>query len=106
MISRGVEISIVGGGGEMVRALFQSPEVEERWFVCYTLVIFFLLFFCNHAGFVLRYKQPHAALAIERKQTYKQLPRPASPLHGKNQGPQIHRKSRPRLEPKIKTSDK
>jgi len=26
MISRGVEISIAGGGGEMVRA-------EERWFV-------------------------------------------------------------------------
>ena len=29
MISRGVEISIAGGGGEMVRVL--SPEVEERW---------------------------------------------------------------------------
>jgi len=31
MISRGVEISIAGGGGEMVR-------VEERWFVSYPLV--------------------------------------------------------------------
>ena len=35
MISRGVEISIAGGGGEMVRGL--------------SLRHFFFCFFCNHA---------------------------------------------------------
>jgi len=49
MISRGVEISIAGGGGEMVRG--------------YLFVVFF---FCNHAFIVFRYKKPHAALAMER----------------------------------------
>jgi len=39
MISRGVEISIAGGGGEMVR-------------VAYFSVVFFC-FFCNHGLFVL-----------------------------------------------------
>jgi len=40
MISRGVEISITGGGGEMVRA--------------HPLVVFlFFFFFCNHALIVL-----------------------------------------------------
>jgi len=41
MISRGVEISIAGGGEEMVRA--------------YLLVVlfFFFFFFCNHAFIVL-----------------------------------------------------
>jgi len=39
MISCGVEISIAGGGEEMVRA--------------YPLVVFFSFFFCNHALFVL-----------------------------------------------------
>jgi len=53
MISPGVEISIAGGGGEMVRA--------------YLLVVsFFFLFFFNHAFIVFRYKKPHAALAMER----------------------------------------
>jgi len=56
MISRGVESSIAGGVGEMVRS--------------YLLVVFFLFsfffFFCNHAFIVSRYKKPHAALAIER----------------------------------------
>jgi len=36
---------------------FQSPEVEEKWFVFYPLVIFSVsFFFCNHALFVLRTK--------------------------------------------------
>ena len=52
MISRGVEISIAGGGGEMVRVL--------------SLGRFFLFFFCDHAFIVFRYKEPHAALAMER----------------------------------------
>jgi len=51
MISRCVEISIAGGGEEMVRA--------------YLLGLFFF-FFCNHAFIVSRYKKPHAALAMER----------------------------------------
>jgi len=32
----------------------------------YRLVIFHFFFFCNHAFIVLRYKKPHAALAMER----------------------------------------
>ena len=53
MISRGVEISIAGGGGEMV------PEPISWSFSLFC-------FFCNHAFIVLRYKKPHAALAMER----------------------------------------
>jgi len=53
MISRGVEISIAGGGGEKVRVL------SLRRF-------FFFSFFCNHAFIVFRYKKPHAALAMEK----------------------------------------
>jgi len=52
IISRGVEISIAGGGGEKVRGL--------------SLGRFFFSFFCNHAFIVFRYKKPHAALAMER----------------------------------------
>ena len=52
MISRRVEISIAGGGGEMVRVL--------------SLGRFFSFIFCNHAFIVLRYKKPRAVLAIER----------------------------------------
>ena len=45
-ISRGVEISIAGRGGEMVRGLSLPPFFS-----------FFLLFW-NHALFVSRYKKP------------------------------------------------
>jgi len=54
MISRGVEISIARGGGEMVRVLSFG-----RFFV-------FFLFFCNHVFIVLRYKKLHAALAMAK----------------------------------------
>jgi len=91
MISRGVEISVAGGGGEMVRG--------------YPLVLFFsffsLFFFCNHVLFLSRYKKPYAALAMKRKKPINAIPPPASPLHGKNQTPRVHRKSPPRLAPKI-----
>ena len=40
MISRGVEISIAGGGGEMVRA--------------YLLVVVFFFFFCNQIGIMFK----------------------------------------------------
>jgi len=53
MSSRGVEISIAGGGGEMVR----GP-------ISWSFSFFF--FFCNHAFIVFRYKRPYAALAMER----------------------------------------
>jgi len=43
MISRGVDISIAGGGGEMVRVLFLGRLVFS---------FFFSFFFCNHALFV------------------------------------------------------
>jgi len=52
MISRGVQISIAGGEGEMVRG--------------YLLVVFFVVFFVIMRSLFLRYKKPHAALAIER----------------------------------------
>ena len=48
MMSCGVEISIAGGGGEMVLA-------PIHW-----------SFFCNHAFIVFRYKKPHAALVMEK----------------------------------------
>ena len=55
MISRGVEISIAGGGGEIVRA-----------YLLVDIFFFFFFFFCNHVFIVFRYKKPHAALAMER----------------------------------------
>ena len=51
IISRGVEISIAGGGGEMV-----SRPISWSFFS-----LLFLLFFCNHALFVSRSKKPYAA---------------------------------------------
>jgi len=87
MISRGVEISIAGGGEEMVLANL--------------LVVFVFVFFCNHALFVSRYKKPYAVLVMKRKKPINAIPPPASPLHGKNQTPRVHRKSPPRLAPKI-----
>jgi len=86
MISRGVEISITRGGGEMVR---------ER--ISWSL----FFFFCDHGLFVSRYKKPYAALAMKRKKPINANPPPASPLHGINQTPPVHRKSLPRLAPKI-----
>jgi len=75
--------------------------------VAYFLVIFFFFlsfffffFFCNHAFIVSRYKKPHAALAIEKTKPINANPPPASPRHGKNQTPGVHRKSPPRLAPK------
>jgi len=41
MISRGVEISIAGGGGEMVRVEERS-FMEARWFVPIPWLLFFL----------------------------------------------------------------
>jgi len=87
MTSRGVEISIAGGVVAMVRAL--------------SLGRFFSFFFCNHALFVSRYQKPYAALAMKRKKPISAIPPPAPPLHGKNQTPRVHRKSPPRLAPKI-----
>ena len=60
MISRGVEISIAGGGGEMVHVLSLGP-----------FFFFFFFFFCNHVFIVLRYKKPHAGLAMERTKPIK-----------------------------------
>jgi len=50
MISRGVEISIAGGEGEMVCVLSHGR--------------FFLFFFLFYHIFVVRYKNSHAALAM------------------------------------------
>jgi len=61
----------------------------------------FFHFFLNHALYVSRYKKPYAVLAMKRKKPINANPPPASPLHGKNQTPGLHRKSPPRLAPKI-----
>jgi len=57
MISSGVEISIAGGGREMVRGLSLGHCL-----------------FRNHACIVFRYKKPHAALAMERTKPVNQKP--------------------------------
>ena len=62
---------------------------------------FFFFLFCNHALFVSRYKKPYAALAMKRKKPINAIPPPASPIHRKNETPRVHRKSLPRLAPKI-----
>jgi len=54
MISRGVEISIAGGGGEMVRG-----PISWSFF-------YFFLFFVIMRSLFFKYKKPHAALAMER----------------------------------------
>ena len=53
MISRGVEISIAGGGGEMVR-------VDISW-------SFFFFFFVIKSLLCLKVQKTHAALALEIK---------------------------------------
>jgi len=50
---------------------------------------------------VSRYKKPYAAQAMKRKKPINAKPPPASPLHGKNETPRMHRKNLPRLAPKI-----
>jgi len=53
MISRGVEISIAGGGGEMVRGIPLSS--------------FFFFFFVIKSLLCLKVQKTHAALAMEIK---------------------------------------
>jgi len=54
MISRGVEISIAGRGGEMVRGLSIGRFLP------------FFFFFFNNVLIVLMYKKLHGALAIAK----------------------------------------
>jgi len=56
MISRGVEISIAGGGGEMVR-------VDISWFSLF----FFFFFFVIKSLLCLKVQKTHAELAMEIK---------------------------------------
>ena len=58
MISRGVEISIAGGGGEMVRVLSLG-----RFFIFFI----FLSFFVFKSLLCLKVQKTHAALAMEIK---------------------------------------
>jgi len=88
MISRGVEISIARGGEEMVGDLSLGRFL-------------FFFFFCNLAFIISGDKKPCAALAMEKTKPINANPPPASPLDGKNQTPRLHRKSLPRLAPKI-----
>jgi len=62
MISRGVEISIAGRGGEIVRG-------PIAWLFSFFFFFFFFslfFFYYYHAFIVFMYKKPHAALAMER----------------------------------------
>jgi len=93
---------------------FQSRELEERWFACLSLRRFFLSFFyfsffCFFSFFfiIMRYLfYVHKVLcsaSYQEKKTYEpNVFPPASPCHGKNQTPRIHRKSPPHLAPKTK----
>jgi len=58
MISRGVEISIAGGGGGMVRSLSLG---------CFFLFFLFLFFFLIKSLLCLKVQKTHAALAMEIK---------------------------------------
>ena len=60
MISGGVEISIAGGGGEMVCVLSLG-----RFFFLF-FFFFFFFFFVIMRSLFFRYKKPHVALAMER----------------------------------------
>jgi len=84
---------------KVLRWLREDP-ISWLFFFSFFLFFFFSFFF-NHALFVSRYKKPYAALAMKRKKTINAIPPPTSPLHGKNQTPRVHRKSLPRLAPKI-----
>jgi len=59
MISPGVEISIAGGGGEMVHVLSLG-----RFF-------FFLFFFCNHAFIVSKIPKASCSASYGENKTYK-----------------------------------
>ena len=91
IISCGVEISIAGGGEEMVRVL------SLGWFF-----ELFLSFYCNHAFIVLGTKSLMQRELYENKNLQIQISnRLLHLLMGKNQIPGNHRKSPPRLAPKI-----
>jgi len=89
-MTRGVEISITGGVVAMVRG-------PTSWL--------FFLFLCLHffSSCVICFKVQKALCntSHEETKTYKQVPQPTSPLHGKDQTPRVHTKSPPRLAPKI-----
>jgi len=74
MISRSVQISIAGGGGEMFRA-------------CLVVVFFFFFLFCNNELFVSRYKQPGVARAMKSKKTINANHRPFHFFMGKFKQP-------------------
>jgi len=61
MISRGVEISIAGGGGEMVRAYLL---VVFHFFI---LFYFYFYFFLINSLLCLKIQKTHAARAMEIK---------------------------------------
>ena len=88
------------GRVEIVCECRGGEEVCEKRGLSLCRFLFFF-FFCNHALFVSRYKKPYAVLAVKRKKPINAIPPPASPLHGKNQTPRVHRKCLPRLAPKI-----
>jgi len=81
---------------------FQSPEVEERWFVGLSLgrFFFFFFFFFDIMCYLFWVQKSVCSASYQEKKTYKSQQPPAPPLHGKNQTPRNHRKSPHRLAPK------
>ena len=61
MISRGVEISIAGGGGEMVRAYLLVA------FFLFSFLFFIFYFLVIKSLLCLKVQKTHAALAMEIK---------------------------------------
>jgi len=59
IISRGVEIPITGGGGEMVRRLYLGS------------FSFFSFFFCNHAFIVSKVQKASCSASSGENKTYK-----------------------------------
>ena len=79
IISHGIEISIAGGGEEMVCAYLLG-----LWFF-FSFFFFFFLSSCVHC---FRYKKPHVARAMERtKPINPKIQPPALPLQGKKPNP-------------------
>jgi len=86
MMSHGVEISIAGDGGEMVRVLSLGG---------------FLFFFFDIIRYLFYIQKALCSASYEEKKTHKSQQPHASPPHGKNQAPRNHRKCPPRLGHKI-----
>ena len=67
MISRGVEISSAGGGGEMVRVFYHRRWRRDGCISCVSFFFSFFSFFVIKSLLCLKVQKTHAALAMEIK---------------------------------------